>query len=97
MLLKPVKKDIDDLKSPSNRILVTILIIVIGILAESHHLNDIDKDEICKEQLVEKQKEIDSLRKALEDRVDSDYNRVSRLVNWQQIFAEKKQHEKNQR
>lgn len=93
MLLKDVKKDIDEIKSPSNRILITLLIVIVGILAESHHLDDIKKEESNKEIVTEKQKEIDSLRKALSDRTDSDYNRISRIVDWQQIFAEKKKHE----
>ena len=89
MLLKSVKKDIDDIRSPSNRILITLLVIVVGVLAGVHHNDDVVKDEKNDAVIKKQQEKIDRLEKSLETITDSDYTRAMRTINLQNIYLKK--------
>ena len=83
MLPKDLKRPIDDLESPSNRILVVCLLLAIIFLSGIYYSNAEKMATECAERTAKQTRTIDSLFQVISFKTDMEIEILSNKVKWQ--------------
>lgn len=83
MLPKELKKPIDDLQSPSNKILVICLILAIIFLSGVYYTNAERATRECTEKGLRQERVIDSLFQVIIYKTDAENERLRNKDRWQ--------------
>lgn len=86
MLPKEITKNVDEIKTPSNRVLVIVLLIAVSALSTLYLKSVSNRYNDCSEEVKVKDHKIDSMQNVSRVRDDSDNVREKRQHDWDQAL-----------
>lgn len=83
MLPQEITKSVDEIKTPSNRVLVLVLLVSISIVTTAYYKVTQARLNDCESHSMKTDMVVDSLRREINSRTDAENTRLIKRVAWQ--------------